>query len=248
MNKTHFYIGTSGWTYPHWNGHFYPRDLPKNQWLNYYALHFNAVEINATFYRSFPEKTFKHWYDEVPENFHYVVKGSRYITHRKYLYDVADSIKRCETSASWLKEKLGVILLQLPPNMPYDLDRLKQALKCFRHRSQVAVEFRNQHWFTTETRDLLESLNVIFCDIDSPKFTFQKWLTSQTAYIRLHGRSRLYASNYSHEELLEIADYARNLSKRGAKAVYIFFNNDYRAYATQNALDLQKMLFSHHPR
>jgi uncharacterized protein YecE (DUF72 family) len=77
MTQAVFYIGTSGWTYPHWFGRFYPRDLPKNQWLHFYAAQFNAVEINATFYRSFSETTFKRWHDAVPPHFHYVVKGAR---------------------------------------------------------------------------------------------------------------------------------------------------------------------------
>lgn len=248
MEESHVYIGTSGWTYPHWAGRFYPRDLPKNQWLQYYTQHFNAVEINATFYRSFQEKTYQHWREEAPPHFHYVVKGSRYMTHRKYLLDVDNAVKRCETAAFGLKEKLGMILLQLPPNMPYDLDRLQGALKCFHHRTRVAVEFRNERWFTSETKQLLKSLNVVFCDVDSPQFTFQKWLTSSTAYLRLHGRQRLYASNYSPDELIEIANYVKNLKKRGAKEVYIFFNNDYRAYAVHNALGLQKILLPHGAR
>lgn len=99
MEESHIHIGTSGWTYSDWAGRFYPQDLPKNQWLNFYTQHFNAVEINATFYRSFQETTYQHWREEAPPHFHYVIKASRYITHRKYLLNVADAIQRCETAA-----------------------------------------------------------------------------------------------------------------------------------------------------
>jgi uncharacterized protein YecE (DUF72 family) len=85
-------------------------------------------------------------------------------------------------------------------------------------------------------------LGAIFCTADSPKTRLSDWVTSDTAYIRLHGRQRWYSHNYSDQELVEIADLATKMTVQGAEKVYIFFNNDFEGYAPQNALALQKIL------
>src|SRR5207245_2276022 len=99
-------------------------DIPQNQWLSYYAQQFNTVELNATFYRSFSKETYINWYHKVPKDFRFVIKMSRYVTHQKRLIDVKESIQNVEKNSEFLKEKLGLILLQLPPDMPYHLERL----------------------------------------------------------------------------------------------------------------------------
>ncbi len=236
------WIGTSGWSYSHWAKTFYPPALKPQHWFEYYARHFNCVEINATFYRLFSDQTYQHWYDQAPDNFHYAVKASRFITHRKYLHEVSEAIHRCERSSLLLKNKLGVILVQLPANMPYDLSRLEEALKSFHHTHQVAVEFRHPRWLTPETKNLLTQLEVIFCDVDSPTMSLQHWLTSEIAYLRFHGRSKLYASSYSQSELLQVAEYIKKLSFKGVHQAYIFFNNDYQAHAVKNALTLKELV------
>ncbi len=237
--KAKVWIGTSGWSYPDWYKNFYPAALAKKDWFKFYSHQFNTVEINATFYRSFPKDTYQHWYEQAPKNFLYVIKASRYITHRKYLKEVKDSIKICEGSASQLKDKLGLILLQLPRTMPYDLDRLSSAIKCFRNRHRLVVEFRHKKWLTEETKNLLKKLGVIYCDVDSPDLSLQNWVTADIGYIRLHGRHQWYRSNYTPKALKEIADHAKKMIKQGAKQVFIFFNNDYKAYAAKNALSLK---------
>lgn len=241
-NKGRIWVGTSGWSYPEWNKKFYPAQLPKKDWFHFYIQHFNTVELNATFYRSFQPATYRKWYRDAPDNFLYAIKGSRYITHRKYLKDVKKSVQLCEHSAHSLKEKLGVILLQMPRNLPYDLDRLETALKVFRHPDQVAVEFRHKKWITLETKQLLEKLGVIFCDVDSPELSLQNWVTADTGYIRLHGSRTWYRSNYSKEKLNNIAFQAKKMLKKGAKQVFVFFNNDFNANAVKNALTLKEIL------
>src|SRR5882762_533080 len=122
--KTSIFIGTSGWTYPEWTDAFYPVDLPKDRWLEYYSSQFKIVELNATFYRNFPESVYNKWYNTTPKNFHFVIKVSRYITHQKLLIDIKKSVELFENNVSLLKEKLGLLLLQLPPRMPYFPERL----------------------------------------------------------------------------------------------------------------------------
>jgi len=237
--KTKFYIGTSGWVYPHWKEKFYPEDLPQSKWFEYYSSKFTTVEVNATFYRAFAADTYQKWYEQAPVGFKYVIKAHRLITHRKYLQDVNADIKRCWDSAALLQEKLGLILLQLPPQMPYDLERLEHALSAFPDPSKVAVEFRHKKWLTAETKVLLRKLNVTFCTSDAPDIDLIDWVTSKIGYIRLHGHNLSYTGNYSTPELKNIAKLAENMVKKGAKTIYVFFNNDAEAYAPKNALDLR---------
>jgi uncharacterized protein YecE (DUF72 family) len=240
--KPRFLVGTSGWSYDHWKKTFYPEDRPKSRWFAYYVQNFPTVEVNATFYRFFRDSTFLKWKENAPENFLYVFKVPRLITHRKYLRDVQESIQGFRRSVALLEEKLGLVLLQLAPSMPYDLERLQRALAEFGDRVKVAVEFRHERWFTDDTRAMLRKTGAVFCTADSPKTELMDWVTSDTAYIRLHGRSRWYAYNYTDTELEAIAALAENLAKQGAKKVYIFFNNDFKAYAPRNALRIMQIL------
>lgn len=237
-----YYIGTSGWVYPHWKGLFYPSELPQSRWFEYYTTQFSSVEINATFYRTFKEQTYLKWRDKAPEGFRYVLKAPRLITHRKYLEEVEDDIARFWASASLLGERLGLILLQIAPGTPYDLERLRRALGAFPEPDKVAVEFRRKEWFSEEILSLLRDLGVTFCHADSPRTQLRNWLTSDIGYLRLHGRKRWYAYRYSEEELRQIANLAQEMVAEGAHTVYIFFNNDFEGYAPQNALTLKSLL------
>lgn len=246
-SSARFYIGTSGWIYEHWKGLFYPADLPKSRWFEYYTSQFPTVEINATFYRTFKDQTYLNWREKAPPGFRYVLKAPRLITHRKYLEDVGDDIARFWKSASLLGECLGLILLQIAPGTPCDPQRLRNALLAFEDPTRVAVEFRRKEWFSDEIYALLRELGVVFCNADSPKTSLNDWLTSDTAYIRLHGRKRWYSYNYSDEELSQIAHLVRKMVDQGATTVYVFFNNDFEGYAPQNALTLMRMLQSSPP-
>jgi uncharacterized protein YecE (DUF72 family) len=237
-----FFIGTAGWTYDHWRGCFYPQDLPKKGWFDFYARQFSAVEINATFYRTFKDQVYHSWRQRAPQGFGYVLKAPQLITHRKYLLDVDVDIHTFYQSCSLLQDKFEMILLQVAPNTPYDLERLQVALSSFPEPGRVAVEFRRSEWLNPDTLNLLRSLGATICNVDSPQQRITDSLTSDRAYLRLHGRNRWYAYNYSNAELSEIADLSRNLARRGASRVYIFFNNDFEGFAPANARALQGML------
>jgi uncharacterized protein YecE (DUF72 family) len=240
--KRRFLIGTSGWSYAHWRGIFYPEQWPRRRWFEYYSGMFSTVEVNATFYRRFKDLTYHKWYDKAPEGFIYVLKAPRFITHRKYLLGVDKNIRAFSRSASLLRDKLGLILLQLSPRTPYDPERLQRAILTFGHPDRVAVEFRDTKWLTQETKDLLQQLGTTFCSADSPETPLLEWVTGKAAYIRLHGRKQWYSYNYSTEELEEIAALARQMAASGAQQVYIFFNNDTNGYAPVNALTLADIL------
>lgn len=240
--KQLYYIGTSGWTYPSWEGVLYPKNVPKHIWLNYYATKFNTVEINATFYRYFTNKSYSKWYHDVPAGFLIVVKVPQYITHRKHLRDCRVPIKRFVKQAHLLKEKLGLILMQLPSRMPYDLERLETALKSFNSPHQLAVEFRHKKWLTKDAFALLKKYKCIFVDTDSPDAQFINWLPTPTAYLRLHGSKRWYNYNYTHKQLKSLKTRVMALKRKGAKRIFIFFNNDWFGYAVKNACYLKTLL------
>ncbi len=237
-----YFIGTSGWTYDHWKGRFYPGDLAKKAWFDYYATQFNAVEINATFYRTFRDQTYQKWQERAPAGFGYVLKAPRLITHRKYLVDVQQDIHAFYRSCTILGDKFEMILLQVAPNMTYDLDRLRQALSAFPDPSRVAVEFRRPEWQSEATMQLLRNAGAAICNVDSPRQEISAMLTSRRAYLRLHGRGHWYFYNYSDQELHEIAALARSLAHKGTERIYIFFNNDFEGYAPANARTLRQIL------
>lgn len=241
-DQSTFFIGTSGWVYDHWKGLFYPESLPKSRWFDYYASRFSAVEINATFYRTFQDQTYLKWRERAPQGFGYVLKAPRVITHRRYLLDAEEEIEVFCRSSALLEDKLEMILLQVAPGTPYDLERLRNALKAFPEPARVAVEFRHSRWYTQETQNLLMESGATFCNIDSPRQRLTNYLTSSRAYLRLHGRRRWYSDNYSPDELNEIARRVKDLAQRGAKRIYVFFNNDFNGYAPTNALTLLELL------
>jgi uncharacterized protein YecE (DUF72 family) len=242
MPTAHFHIGTSGWTYDHWKGDFYPARLARSRWFAFYTERFQAVEVNATFYRVFPDATFKKWRAQVGAGFRYVLKAPRLITHEKHLLGCEEDIRALWHSAELLEDRLGVILLQVAPDTPCDLGRLKAALMAFEDPCRVAVEFRAECWQQEGVRALLEELGAAHVSVDAPHTRLSEWVTGPAAYIRLHGRKGWYNSNYTHEELEEIAALARRMQARGAQAVYIFFNNDVGGFAPHNALTLKDIL------
>ena len=241
MNEKHakILIGTSGWTYDDWKGPFYPEKMPRSKWLEYYTGQFSTVEVNSTFYRPFTDQTYQNWSNSVPPDFLYVLKAPRIITHQKYLEEVDELIRTFWRSASLLGERLGMILLQVAPGTPYDLDRLRSAILSFGDPKKIAVEFRDDIWYSAETRAVLSELGAAFCCVDSPLNQLVDWVTSDTAYIRLHGRINWYAHDYNEEELRQIKETADRMAENGAKTIYIFFNNDYQCHAPRNAHALE---------
>src|SRR3989441_1559825 len=152
---TRVFVGTSGFAYKEWKGSFYPEDLPAKKYLSFYAQHFSTTEINNTFYRMPTAKLCEGWYAEVPDGFSFTLKVSQRITHFKRLRNVDDDMNFFLESAAGLKEKLGPILVQLPPNFKKDTDVLEAFLTTFASRGKLAFEFRNESWFSDDVYDLL---------------------------------------------------------------------------------------------
>lgn len=243
MKNARCFIGTSGWYYPHWFGPFYPKNFSKERLLTYFAQYFNTVELNNTFYHLPKESTVKGWYKKAPKDFVFAVKASRFITHIKRLANLGDSLKVFLKRAYLLKEKLGPVLYQLPPSMRKDCKRLIGFLKKVPKKVRNVVEFRHQSWLDEETFTVLEKFNAAHCIVSSPEFPTLVRATANFAYIRMHGGSSLYRSNYSRKELKRCANWIKKFLRDGLDT-YVYFNNDAHGYAVKNALVLRKLVGS----
>jgi len=234
------HIGTSGWSYDHWRQVFYPEDCPKSQWLAFYTSHFTTVELNASFYRLPAVGTFENWRRNTPAHFIWAVKASRYITHIKRLHEPADSLARFFDAARLLKEKLGPILFQLPPSLAFDEHRAREfckALAIYTHR--CTLEVRHASWLADKPLAMLSDFNIALCISDTAgRYPYCDALTADFVYVRLHGSRQLYGSNYCENELVAWAEKIRAWNRDA----YVYFDNDFRGYAPQNALRLKELL------
>ena len=232
-----YYIGTSGWHYDHWRGVYYPVGLSKPKWLQFYARQFNTVELNNSFYHLPSEKAFSTWRESVPDNFVFAVKVSRFITHIKRLKNLGSAVQNFLSRATFLQNKLGPLLYQLPPNMKRNDEVLESFLSSLPQEYQHVFEFRNESWIDESVFRILKQYNAGFCAFNMPDFNCPLVATSNFAYIRFHGSGNLYSSCYSDGEISQWAERIAALGKN-LKAVYVYFNNDAEAFAVKNAIIL----------
>jgi uncharacterized protein YecE (DUF72 family) len=227
------FSGTSGWQYDDWRGRFYPRGLSHKDWLAYYADRFQIVEVNSTFYRLPKRETVRAWAETAPDDFVFVLKLSRYLTHIRRLKGAKDSVERFMAVADALGEKLGPLLLQLPENFHRDVELLDRALAAFPKGVRVAVELRHDSWFTPELQKALTSHNAALCLADrGSRPVSPLWRTADWGYVRFHG-GRLFPC-YGRTALRSWADRVADLW-RPNEDVYAFFNNDMLGCAVRDA-------------
>jgi len=236
-------IGCSGWNYDHWrNGVFYPPRCPPRKWLEYYARHFDTVEVNSTFYRLPRREAVANWVTGSPPGFLFTIKMSRYITHVKRLLDVGAGVRTFYGRIEPLvrSPKLGPVLWQLPRTFRREDERLAGALAALppgRH----CFEFRHESWFVPEVTAMLRDRGVALVIGDHPQRAFQTHeLTADWTFVRFHGGTRGQRGNYSESELEEWAQ--RFETWRRELDVYAYFNNDWEGFAIRNALWLKKRL------
>ena len=236
------WIGCSGWNYDDWRGRLYPEREPRRRWLELYAVTFDTVEVNATFYRLPTRKATAGWASQTPEGFTFAVKASRYLTHVKRLAGTVEGIQLFYDRLEPLIEagRLGPVLWQLPENFHRDDERLAEwlaALPGGRH----TVEFRHPSWFAEPVLDALSTHGVALTIGVHPNRPFQSLeATSSWRYVRFHYGARGRGGNYSATELKDWAK--RIVGWRRSHEVYAYFNNDWRGYAPANALTLKRHL------
>ncbi|MHB1361279.1 MAG: DUF72 domain-containing protein [Thermoleophilia bacterium] len=239
LSASELRIGTSGWNYSHWRQIFYPRGMKQAEWLTFYAQSFDTVEINTTFYRLPKPEYVENWAASVPEGFLFAVKGSRYLTHVKRLGDTGEPVERFFDLMSRFGEKAGPILWQLPPQMKLDGDRLAAFVSALPGGWRHAFEFRHPSWFCGEVYDILERAGAALVIGDHPDRPREVILTAGWTYLRFHYGEE--EGRYSSDQLQRWAGRIRDLTAEGAD-FYIYFNNDWRGYAINNARELGRML------
>jgi len=161
------YVGTSGYSYKEWKGNFYPKDIAAPEMLTYYATKLPSVEINNTFYRLPRADVVEAWGEQVPKDFRFAIKASRRITHIRRLKNAIDETDYLIRTVDVLKDRLGVILFQLPPNLPKDVARLQSFLDLLPLGTKAAFEFRHPSWFDDEVYESLRSENCPICVADT---------------------------------------------------------------------------------
>jgi uncharacterized protein YecE (DUF72 family) len=215
-------VGTSGFAYKEWKGIFYPEDLPAKKYLAYYAEHFRTTEINNTFYRMPTAKLCESWHGEVPDDFEFTLKLSQRITHFKRLKNVDSEMEFFLNSAAALKEKLGPILVQLPPNYKKDIAVLEAFLGKFASQAMLAFEFRHVSWFDGELFELLRKHHAAFAVVEKEQGeagSTPREVTGRFVYMRLR------KGEYSQDEMTEWARWIREQTV----PVYCYLKHDERA-------------------
>jgi uncharacterized protein YecE (DUF72 family) len=234
------HIGTSGWSYKHWIGNFYPTDVKAKDHFAYFRQFFNTVELNNPFYHLPPKQTFVNWKNVVPDDFVYAVKASRYITHMKKLKEPAESLANFLENVVGLEEKLGVILFQLPPGWQLNLERLREFLEKLPPGHRYTFEFRNHTWYVPEVYSLLKHYNCAFCIYELEGHVSPLEVTANFVYVRLHGPGGKYQGSYWEEALQWWAGRCKEWSTEG-KDVFVYFDNDQEGYAAFNAIRLKEL-------
>ena len=209
--------------------------------LSYYYERFDTVELNNTFYRLPMKNALENWRDSTPEKFCFAAKGSRFLTHMKKLRDPEQGLERFFDAVDVLRQKLGPVLFQLPPNWELDLNRLAHFLKTLPKRHRYAFEFRNPSWNVREVYDLLARHSIGYCIFDLAGFQSPIEVTTDLVYIRLHGPGDKYQGSYSTTVLSDWGHQIRKWQKEH-RTVYVYFDNDQAGYATHNALKLKELL------
>jgi uncharacterized protein YecE (DUF72 family) len=245
MKSPDLYIGTSGWSYKHWSGIFYPEDTKPDRYLEYYITKFSCVELNASFYHLPLKTTVSGWMTRTYETFRFCPKLSRFITHQMQLVNIEGALQKFFEVFEAMKERLGPVLIQLPPGLSYDKPLICNFFNLIKEnygQYRYAIEVRNKTWVNDDFFDLLEQFGIANVIADSGnRYPYYEAITADNVYLRFHGREQLYASDYSETILKQYGEKIRNWLDDG-KVVWVFFNNDYYGFAVKNAERLREII------
>ncbi|PRD47950.1 DUF72 domain-containing protein [Sphingobacterium haloxyli] len=239
MKRDTFFIGCSSYATPSWKTLFYPDDLPKKDWFNYYSEHFDTYEFNGSFYKFPTVQNLLSWHEKVPDNFKFSLKAPRIITHIRRLKQCAEEIQDFyRVSKEGLKHKLACILWQLPPSFSYREERLQSILRVMDPAFKNVIEFRHESWWREDVIKTLSENNITFCNVNYPKLPTSIQQTTPIGYIRMHGNPELFYSEYTEDQVKTLY---REVNAAGFKEAYIYFNNTASTAAIINALQLKKI-------
>jgi uncharacterized protein YecE (DUF72 family) len=226
-------VGTSGYQYLFWRGHFYPEKCKTADMLALFGAKLPTVEINNTFYRMPKREVVARWASQVPEDFRFAIKASRRITHIKRLKEVAEDVRYLFGVATALEGKLGSVLFQLPPNLKQDLARLDGLLAALPEGARTAIEFRHESWFDDAVYARLRAREVALCISDEGEGERATPFVATAGF----GYLRLRRETYSEEELAQVA---AQVAAHSWSEAYAYFKHEQDA--PDLAARLQKLL------
>jgi len=236
------YIGTSGFSYDCWKDDFYP-GVPRTRWLEYCAEKFTGLEINGSFYRLSNPTTLRDWKERTPEAFRFTMKAHRFLTHNKKLAGIEESIPRSREPAKALGRKLSVILWQVHERLLKNMERLESFARALRRwpGPRHALELRHTSWFDAEVAAFLAQKRIASCISDAADWPLWDAVTTDLVYVRLHGRTVTYASQYDRRAL---RPWARSIERwrREGREVHVYFDNDRDGHAPKDALKLIELV------
>lgn len=267
------FIGISGYDYQGWRGRFYPPDVPRHSWLAFSSRIFNSIELNGTFYSLKNPAVFERWAADVPAGFVFAIKGGRFITHNLKLRNCDTALGNFFASGILaLGRKTGPFLWQLPASYRFDAERMDTFMRmlprnsrdgeavALRHDERLrrgalvdapefvdyrhAFEVRHPSYFCDEFYDILRAHRCGFVIADTAgKFAYAEAITADFVYVRLHGSSALYTSDYTDEELASWAAKVKAwTSGQNDGDVYVYFDNDAKVHAPHNAMQLADLV------
>jgi uncharacterized protein YecE (DUF72 family) len=263
-------IGISGWVYPQWRGVFYPKGVKQKDELSYAAKQVPIIEINGSFYSLQKPASFAKWHDETPADFIFSVKGPKYITHERRLKEVETPLANFMASGIFnLREKLGPILWQIPPNLKFDAERIENFVKLLPHDTKRAAEIAHNHseWMKERrqleidtTRPMRHALEVRHESFVNPSFlellrkynvalvfaeSAGEWPefvepTADFIYMRLHGDGQPEEGGYSNAALDKWGARIRGWRDAGMDVYGFFDGENIKLRAPTDAQSLQK--------
>jgi uncharacterized protein YecE (DUF72 family) len=237
------WIGTSGWSYDHWDGVLYPPGTPVRDRLAHYVRRFGTVELNASFYRWPRDATFAGWRRRLPPGFRLSVKAPRGLTHAKRLYAPEAWVPRLTSAWHELGDRRAVLLVQLHPQHQRDDARLDWFLSRLPPWMRVAVEFRHASWHDGAVYDLLERHGAAYVVMSGARLPCVLRATAPFVYVRMHGPDpdHLYAGSYADADLEWWAQRVGEWTGSG-RDVFFYFNNDAYGHAVRNAERLRALV------
>lgn len=245
MKKGSIHIGTSGWSYRHWKNEFYPPGMKPTDYLSYYAKIFDITELNTCFYHIPRDTTIEGWKEKVPKGFKFCAKMSRFVTHIKRLKEAEPSLEKFFNAFAPLKDKMGPVLIQLPPSLKFDYDIAENFYTLLREEYkgyEFVMEVRHETWLENDSLNLMTRFNIgVVVSQSGSRFPYSEMVTAKNIYVRFHGPEQLYASSYSDEQLVYFAEKFKEWSEEGHD-VWAFFNNDINGHAYENAKRLEQFV------
>lgn len=244
---TNWHLGTVGFSYKDWDGVFYPAGAPSRSYLAHYSQIFNAVELDSTFYGTPPADRVRQWAATTPPHFKFCVKTPRQITHDLRLANATEDMHAFLQASGHFEEKLGAILIQLPPNFSaVEFDTVAAFLDELPAGFQYAVEFRHASWYTGETAEMLKDRNVCWVSTDYLDLPKQIALTTDFLYIRWLGRHGQFT--HKDREQIDVVpqlewwwEYIQPQLER-TQTIYGFFNNDYAGHSPATCNRFKEMV------